>query len=116
MDDGSSDDFHDDDDDDCDEDDEDDGDNECSDFEVEGVRVSFPIIRLRGSYPLCHDDEDSKVSNVLGLEYSNDHEQSDSIDDTVKSMILLLIILVNDDAQVVTLGPLKLFQTNLWSC
>ena len=107
MDDGSSDDFRDGDDD-CDEDDEDDGDNECSDFEVEGVRVSFPIIRLRGSYPLSHDDEDSKVSNVLGLEYSNGHEQSDSIDDTVKSMILLLIILVNDDAQVVTMGPLKL--------
>ena len=62
--------------------------------------MSFPIIRLRGSYPLSHDDEDSKVSNVLGLEYSNDHEQSDSIDYTVMSMILLLIILVNNDAHL----------------
>ena len=43
-----------------------------------------------------------KLAMSLGLEYSNDHEQSDSIDDTVKSMILLLIILVNDDAQVVS--------------
>ena len=67
MDDGSSDDFHDDDDDDCDEDDEDDGDNECSDFEVEGVRVSFPIIRLRGSYPLSHDDEGGTFYTNIGI-------------------------------------------------
>ena len=29
--------------------DDDGDDNECSDFDVEGVRVSPPIIRLRGS-------------------------------------------------------------------
>ena len=50
---------HDNDDDDENSDGDNDKDNECSDFDVEGVRVSPPIIRLRGSYPPSGDDADA---------------------------------------------------------